>query len=62
MSNTMLTTVYNPVKVTDKDLQRNGQVGVYLGPGDVDGESVIKFEDDKPGHHDTFKNSSLAVL
>jgi len=59
---TMLTQVYGAVKVVDSELERNGQVGVYLGPGTVDGESVVKFDDDKAGQHDTFANTSLQVL
>ena len=62
MSKNMLTQVYGAVKILDPDLERNGQVGVYLGPGEVEGESVVKFDDDKAGEHDTFANTSLQVL
>jgi len=58
---TQLTQVYAAVKVVDEELERNGQVGVYLGAADVDGESIVKFDDDK-GVHDTFANTSLQVL
>lgn len=57
-----LTQVYAAVKVVDAELERNGQVGVYIGPGETEGESVIKFDDDKAGEHDTFANTSLQVL
>lgn len=62
MSKNMLTQVYAAVKVVDPELERNGQVGVYLGAGDEDGESVVKFDDDAAGQHDTFANTSLKVL
>lgn len=58
----MLTQVYGAVRVVDSELERNGQVGVYLGAAEVDGESVVKFDDDKAGHHDSFVNTSLQVL
>jgi len=57
-----LTQVYAAVKVVDPELERNGQVGVYLGPGEAEGESVVKFDDDKAGEYDTFANTSLQVL
>jgi hypothetical protein len=57
-----LTQVYSAVKVVDPELERNGQVGVYIGPGEAEGESVVKFDDDKAGEHDTFANTSLQVL
>lgn len=57
-----LTQVYAAVKVVDPELERNGQVGVYLGPAKEEGESVVKFDDDKAGEHDTFANTSLQVL
>jgi len=59
---TMLTQVYGAVRVVDPELERNGQVGVYLGPADADDESIVKFDDDKAGHHDSFANTSLQVL
>jgi hypothetical protein len=58
----MLTTVYSAVKVNDPELERNGQVGTYLGPGEIDGESIVRFDDDAPGQYDTFANTSLQVL
>jgi hypothetical protein len=60
--NTNLTQVYAGVKVVDDSLERNGQVGVYLGPAETEGESVVKFDDDQPGQHDSFANTSLQVL
>lgn len=60
--NQNLTTVYSAVKVVDAELERNGQVGTYLGPADVAGESVVRFDDDVTGAHDTFANTSLQVL
>lgn len=57
-----LTQVYAAVKVVDAELERNGQVGVYIGPGEAEGESIVKFDDDKAGEHDTFANTSLQVL
>jgi hypothetical protein len=61
MSKTLLTQVYSAVKVDDETLERNGQVGVYLGPADTDGESIVKFDDDAGEHH-SFPDTSLRVL
>lgn len=61
MKQPLLTQVYSAVKVVDETLERNGQVGVYLGPADTDGESVVKFDDDAGEHH-SFPNTSLQVL
>jgi hypothetical protein len=61
MSKTLLTQVYSAIKVVDESLERNGQVGVYLGPAEDDGESVVKFDDDKGEHH-SFPNTSLQVM
>lgn len=60
--NENLCPVYAPVRVSDITLERNGQVGVYIGPGDEPDESIIRFDDDEPGKHDTFANTSLQVL
>ena len=57
--NENLCPVYAPVRVVDDTLERNGQVGVYIGPGD---ESMVRFDDDVTGQHDTFANTSLQVL
>lgn len=62
MSKTLLTQVYSAIKVVDESLERNGQVGVYLGPAEADGESVVKFDDDIAGEHHSFPNTSLQVM
>lgn len=61
MSKTLLTQVYSAIKVVDESLERNGQIGVYLGPAEADGESVVKFDDDAGEHH-SFPNTSLQVM
>ena len=47
---------FQTVKITDSDYERFGQVGTYVGPGEVDGEVSIKFEGDDGGAqvYDTF--------
>lgn len=35
---------FQAVKVIDKEYERFGQVGVYVGPGEEPNESKIKFE------------------
>lgn len=48
---------FQTVKITDKDYERFGQVGTYVGPGEVDGEVSIKFEgegDNAEQVYDTF--------
>jgi hypothetical protein len=57
-----LTQVYGTVRVVDESLERDGHVGTYLGPAETEGESVVKFDDDEAGQHDSFPNSSLVVL
>ena len=41
--------VYTSVRVNNEELERHGQVGVFVGPGDEPGESAVKFEGAKPG-------------
>lgn len=47
---------FQTVKITDKEYERFGQVGTYVGPGDVEGEVNIKFEAADGGEqvYDTF--------
>jgi hypothetical protein len=40
---------YATVKVTDKDYERFGQVGVYVGPGEERGTAAVKFEGEGAG-------------
>lgn len=59
--------VYSAVRVKDEALERNGQIGVYLGPAlvdgkEVDGESAVKFENEVAGGDqvvETFEDGSL---
>lgn len=57
---------YQSVKVTDKEYERFGQVGVAVGPGDVPGETNVKFESTKggtaPQEFDTFPDEALEGL
>ena len=38
--------MYQPVKVVDKEYERAGQVGVYVGPAPDAGEVLLKFENE----------------
>jgi hypothetical protein len=60
--NENLCQVYAAVRVVDDTLERNGQVGVYIGPGAEPDESLVRFDDDVTGQHDSFANTSLQVL
>lgn len=57
--------VYSAVRVTDETLERNGQVGVIVGPGDLPGETSVKFEDaahDGKQVVETFEDKSLTPV
>lgn len=41
--------VYTGVKVIDKEYERFGQVGQFIGPGEGAEEGAVKFEGDTPG-------------
>jgi len=62
--------VYSAVRVVDESLERNGEIGVFLGPAVVDGkevpgESTVKFENEVPGGPqvvETFEDGSLVPV
>lgn len=56
---------YQTVKIIDKDYERFGQVGTYVGPGVEAGEVEIKFEGAKPEapqETDTFPASAVESI
>lgn len=56
---------YQTVKIVDKDYQRFGQVGTYVGPGEVAGEVAVKFEGDMPDEPqvtDTFPEAAVESI
>jgi len=56
--------VYSAVRVKNEELERHGQLGVLVGPGEEPGESEVKFEGDGPGAKqvvETFKDEWLEV-
>lgn len=57
--------VYTSVRVKNEELERHGQVGVFVGAGDEPGESAVKFEAEKPGEPqpiETFKDEWLEAV
>lgn len=57
--------VYGAVRVKNEELERNGQVGVVVGPGEEKGETAVKFEGEKPGDPqvtETFKDEWLEAV
>lgn len=57
--------VYTSVRVKDETLERHGQVGVFVGPGDALDESAVKFESDHPGGEqqiEHFKDDALEAV
>jgi hypothetical protein len=57
--------VYTAVRVKNDGLERHGQVGVFVGPGDAPDESAVKFESETPGgaqEVETFKDEDLEAV
>ncbi len=59
--------MYQAVKVIDKEYERYGQVGVYVGPAPDAGEVSIKFENESgaplaPQQIDSFPVEALEGL
>lgn len=57
--------VYTSVRVKNEELERHGQVGVFVGAGDEPDESAVKFEGEKPGDPqvtETFKDEWLEAV
>jgi hypothetical protein len=56
---------YQTVKIVDKDYERFGQVGTYVGPGAEAGEVSVKFEGatpDAPQETDTFPADAVESI
>lgn len=56
---------YQTVKIIDKDYERFGQVGTYVGPGADAGEVAVKFEGAEPADPqvtDTFPESAVESI
>lgn len=56
---------YQTVRITDKEYERFGQVGTFVGDGDVAGEVAVKFEGAKPEDEqvtDTFPEDAVEAI
>lgn len=56
---------YQTVRIVDESYERHGQVGTFVGDGDVAGEVAVKFEGEKPEDEqvtDTFPEDAVEAI